>query len=328
MRAVEELLWALLSPSLLEDSLLPVVSDQECQSWFSTLQLSSLRPELLEKSLVEFLSSKRRTGRLGNAFEDLLEFGLTHLLHVERFSRGVAIREGRETIGELDFLFAWPGFQVASFEHWEAAVKFYMCIAPAPEMATDARFFVGQALLDRLDLKLDLTFQRQLLLPHDPRALETLKQRGYDGPIRSRAFFKGRLFYPLAWQGKDIPIPRSVSNRHERGWWLAWDRDQALESLRTQVVKYSEFGWLLIPKSHWLLPRARQELSSDLILSDEGLSSSLEQHFSESDNALQIACMRREADGGWVECAGPEALGRGMVLKPGWPNSQSDMSSA
>ncbi len=319
---IANLRWVMESPGLLAESAGPVVTDAECER-FSELAASRSVHLLSDPDALEtFLLEHRKSGRLGNLFESLLQFWLEELLAVREVAAGVAIREGGATRGELDFVFRWPEGGV---EHWEAAVKFFMCVVPTSELAVRAESFVGQALVDRLDRKLELSLKKQLPLASHPRAREILAERGFAGSIRSRLFFKGRLFYPLAWEWRHVAAPPEVSPRHERGWWISWEGVSSLEQLieadRRAFGTPCPRAWVLLGKERWM-GRVSEPSESLELLDDQQLRNRLDHHFQASTNAVQIARVEKLEDGSWQEPEFTQGLGRGMILISGWPQER------
>jgi len=322
---LENLHWVMDSPGLLAEGAGPVVSDAECQR-FSERAASEWARLLSDPAALErFLLEHRKSGRLGNLFEALLRFWLERLLGVGELAQGIAIREGGATRGELDFVLRSPEGGV---EHWEAAVKFFMCIAPTSELAVRADSFVGQALVDRLDRKLELSLTRQLPLARHPKAQERLAELGFSGPIRSRLFFKGRLFFPLAWDWRNVIAPPEVSPHHERGWWISWEGESSLELLReadsaSASASGSSRAWVVLGKERWM-GRVSEPGGSSEVLDDRQLRERLESYFGASTNAVQLARVERLEDGSWQEPLFRQGLGRGMILISGWPHSVPD----
>jgi len=323
---LRDLEWVMRSPSLVLDHLgeFSTVTDTECA------QLSAAGygrfSELLHRPgpLIDFLAAHPRSGRLGNYFESLILFWLRELVKVPRIEQGIPVRvPGGKTLGELDFL--WEPQGSARVQHWEAAVKFYMCIASSPQEALRADSFVGQALLDRLDLKIQHSLEQQLPLARNAITREVLQARGWPESVESRLFMKGRLFYPLEWSWREVVGPREVSPRHLRGWWLAWDSGVALQKLiawsaaNERVEERALRRWLVLPKNRWLGPAISEEACTD----DE-VASRLDVHFLKTSNAVQLARVERSGAGPWVECDQQRGVGRGMVLMPGWPASASE----
>jgi hypothetical protein len=321
---LENLRWMMESPCLLAEESAPLVADSDCAAFLAQAAAEWSRLQAEPASLNEFIQLHRKSGRLGNLFEALLQFWLKRMLAVRDLVHGVAIREGGATRGELDFVFR---SSFGEIEHWEAAVKFFMCIAPVPELAVRADSFVGQALVDRLDRKLELSLKKQLPLAETLRAREVLAGLGFSGSIRSRLFFKGRLFYPLAWDWRRVAAPPEVSPRHERGWWISWEGESSISRLvEADRLAFGESGprvWVMLGKERWM-GRVSEPAGSSELLDDLQLRAKLDTHFASSTNAVQVARVEQLADGAWQEPAFETGMGRGMVLIPGWPNSVED----
>ncbi len=283
-----ELKWVMESPALLSREVADLVTDEECSAALSRFEPIAVPPK----------------PRLGDYFESLVVHWHRRLLGHESCVQGVPIRQGQSrTIGELDLVFeSSPG----ELEHWEVAVKFYMCIAPDPGRGLRLSDYVGQALRDRLDLKLAHLLDHQLPLARHPLVESALAARGLRGRIRSRLFMKGRLFYPVAWDWRGVKAPAEISKDHLRGWWMPWSAELSRKHL--QLAPDGE-KWAILEKPHWL---GGWRPGVDL-LDQRELEDRLGDHFSVSSNAVQLARIK----------AGVEIPGRGMILMPGWPDSVS-----
>ncbi len=300
-----DFLWSLQSPSLLDARWaagvgLGLVGDLDCARWVqeSRLNLESIKDRLVQPA---------KSGRLGDVFEGWIEIWLKEVLGFTEVRRGIQIPgPAGTTRGELDLVFN----RGQKLEHWEVAVKFYMCISPDTSGATELKNFVGQALKDRLDLKLEHLMTRQI-----PLGTAVLGQQ-----VDSRVLMKGRLFYPLEWQNEAIPVAREISPTHERGWWLAWDFAEGIENVSALRSAHA-CGWVILPKSRWLSSCVTAQEPE--VLDTAGLRMHLDQHFKQSDNALQVAQVARVASGEYRELpwnpSGFDGPRRLMVLKPNWP---------
>jgi hypothetical protein len=183
-------------------------------------------------------------------FEALLEAWFRFQYSPEVLLRNVRVpRTPRETLGELDLVFA-PGSDGAPADHWELSVKFYLCMAAAPEAAERESAFVGLMLRDRLDLKLRQLREKQVPLGQHPLALATLAERGVPAP-RSRALVKGMLFYPVAWKQEAVQLPSSVHPGHRRGSWCLASELQEVEERFAPGASLA--AWYPLPKERWLV---------------------------------------------------------------------------
>jgi hypothetical protein len=166
--------------------------------------------------------------RLGRYFERLVEAAL-RALDPLRLHHGVIIREGKQVVGELDFVFQLPGEDFA--RHWEVSCKYYL--------AFEGRY-LGLMTRDRIDLKLDRLMNHQLRLPERPATLARLAELGYPERVVSQAWVKGTLFYrESALEAIAMPPPPEVSPGHWRGSWS---------------LGVPEGQWVPLPKPRWLVP--------------------------------------------------------------------------
>lgn len=182
-----------------------------------------------------------RQGRLGSYFESLLDAWLAwpgNPLY-RRLHHGLAVRQDKLTLGELDFLVEERA--TGEVQHWEVAVKFYLGIAPGGSPSS----WVGPGQKDRLDLKLERLLRHQLPLADLPEARRLLADLALPSP-RPVALVRGRLFYPADACLADWR-PAAAAPGHGKGWWMP-----AAAFLR----RFSDAGlrWMRLPREHWLAP--------------------------------------------------------------------------
>jgi hypothetical protein len=176
--------------------------------------------------------------RLGIYFEDLVELSLRCRPGVSDVRRGIAIRENKRTLGELDFLFRNERGQQ---EHWEVAVKFYLYHReqdPNPDLC-----FLGPRTVDRMDRKVHRMRDHQLPLPMTPPAMECL---GLGGPSQSKALVRGRLFYPLEMDWRECHVDTISAPDHLRGWWTPLSSLAQIPSAEHYLV-VRKCDWLTCP---------------------------------------------------------------------------------
>lgn len=186
---VRRLAWLVGAPGLL-DAADPRYAGRLVADAWGAAQLASAAAWLAELdrrpgALHDYLAIRPAT-RLGRMAEQLLEFWLRRAPGFEFLEANRRARRGRQVVGEYDLLFRAPG---GAFCHWEATVKFYLQVDPRAGLSG----FVGTLIHDRLDLKLDKLFDRQLRLPESDPELAA----HYGAQPHSRAFIRGRLFYAL-----------------------------------------------------------------------------------------------------------------------------------
>ena len=232
---VRDLVWAVASPPL-------VVADQATCQWYTAdwyrqqaLASSGLfadaeqYPDALESAVA---ADKDR--RLGKYFETLWAYWLQHSAHYDIVARNLAIRDGSDTLGELD-LVVFDKIQRRTW-HWELAVKFYLGTGSGRQQAQ----WLGPNQRDRLDRKLAHLRQRQSQLSQQPRAREVLADQGI-AIDACGVILKGRLYYPLFAAGARPPA--GASAEHIRAHWC---RFSDLAHTEPQLQ------WLPLPGSGWL----------------------------------------------------------------------------
>lgn len=305
--AVRDLDWALSSPPLLTapsreirwlDSTWSRQVHAESRDWLAALDRD---PSPLLAAL-----ATRRDPRLGSYFEGLLAFWLAwpENPHYRLVGRNLAVREGRRTLGELDFLV--QDRDSGELQHWEVAVKFYLGTAPGGAH----EHWQGPGLKDRLDLKVRHLIAQQLRLGERPETRRLLRQTGLpDHPPRPVCLLKGRLFYPPGASLADW-APRHAAPDHLHGWWMPWD---------TFLAHYADspLRWQPLPREHWLTPvKGGGKVDGDRAVPIGDALPVLP--FIET---LQRSADNRAAAVIGVAPATGEEITRGFVTPPDWPGT-------
>jgi hypothetical protein len=174
---VRELAWLIASaPLFLEQNAL---NEQGCSQEFSEIidWLSALdhNPEPLFAHLNQIKSN-----RLGYRFEGLLAFWIISRTDHEIVKQNWQLIHNKTTIGEIDLLIRAKN----KIEHWEAAMKFYL--------AYNGKWY-GPNSIDRLDIKSDLLFNKQLKLSQNPITQSLLSDAAIN-ISKSKVWAKGILF--------------------------------------------------------------------------------------------------------------------------------------
>ncbi len=297
---VRDLAWVIGSPGLLDKTWTAYAGHVVDDAWCRT-QLNASAQWLAElnnepRNLHDFIT-QHPTRRLGQYFESLIAFWLAHIPDTQVIARNLQVQNGQRTVGEYDFLFRDAEGNIC---HWETAVKFYLQAEPLPEQ----RAFIGLAVRDRLDIKLNRVFQHQLQLGHTPAGCAALPT----GIVlkKTQAFIKGYLFYPVTQAGKySIPIIPGVSNNHLSGWWIR----HPVGSL-PQITPDSY--WTILPRLRFLAPvRLNAEAS---VMEQAEICAALDAHFAVSDESVQVIELQRDRDNSWREAT------RGFVMCSKWPD--------
>jgi uncharacterized protein len=200
-------------------------------------------------SFLEPFLAENGPPRLGRYAERLLEFYL-RFGPLHRFiASNLPIRRGANdrtqidhtTIGEIDFLVETPRGEA---EHWELAVKYFLCAADGPIATSDD--FVGPDRAEVMTGKLAKLFDRQLgNTPPAPYA---------DRTWRPRAFTRGWMFY-----AGDPPRCDLLAASHLRGRWVG----------RSDASALPEGRYVLVPRTAWMgAPDDARIQSRDALLAD------------------------------------------------------------
>ena len=293
---VRDLAWVIASPVLLHGDMAdrPSFSGQACDEAF----LSAL-PKLEELDadptpLLDYLE-KLPGHRVGRYFEALTNYWLRRLTSFDVVTNNLQLRSGKQTLGEIDFLFR-DGEQLV---HWEAAVKYYLQLKPGCE----DHEFIGPNTADNLASKLGRLFEKQL--PRSTPENLALALGPLDGAdsIRRQAFVKGWLFYHCL-ETSPGELPNHLNPDHLKGFWSRHGEDELPENS-------PETLWSLIAKPYWLAPMMLDD--PETLLTRHQLTQLLESHFNTRESPLLVAQLQQ--DGSVYH----EVL-RGFVVPPRWPH--------
>lgn len=277
---VRNLAWLLAGPGLL---------DRHDDYWRRHSLPAACLPPTLGEALLRLDSTPaplhrwiegELEGRLGRYAERLWEYGFAFLCGARLLARGLAIKEGARTVGELDFLVEWPTEGVV---HIETAFKLYL----AADAAADPSQFVGPNPNDCLADKLNRLREHQLPLASSTLALAQMPMPA----ARSVACVGGWLFHREA----SVNAVPEVSRQHARGWWRRPDE-----------------GWPVSPDSRiamlqrlqWIAPVHANTASWP---QDEALAQ-VRLHFAHSHKPLLLA-----------ELGPGGEISRGVIVPAGWP---------
>jgi len=311
--SVRDLVWAMASPSLFIQSS-AVVPDAYCQSVLSQYRQWWMQLDREPTLLTQWLE-RNKYSRLGIYFEHLIEFWLTHCIARGYLASHVRLYQGKQTLGELDFLFMSEN-QILL--HWETAVKFYLYY----QDENGNIVWYGPNAIDRLDIKLTRMKNHQLRLFETEQGEELLRQLhqklNFDH-VQTQAFVKGYLFYPLTKEGwnRQSQSPE-VSPHHLRGWWC-YQHD--LKNLVNSMQFSDKFRWLIVSRAHWLAPQRVAVAQQNKLLQFHELQLRLLDHFRHSEQAVLVTQMQQFDEKYWREYS------RGFVVAPAWPGLTSSHRS-
>ncbi len=263
--SVRDLAFLLLSPPLLHPAhprwhgAVQVFSEAELRVWRSWLLVQDMAPAALERYLAQMHDGQSASNlRLGHYAEHLLAFALSNApqeLSITLLARNVPLRSKngtRDTLGELDFVLERQGH----VEHWELAVKFYLCagtksledfVSPAALGAPKTTELNPKARHDTLAYKLAHVFDKQLALQAMLSEADA-PEFNFTAPItKSFAYLRGWLFYPGFAAGlspASTPAAWGLHPQHPHGIWLR----------QAQAAELKAGSWMELPRLGWLSP--------------------------------------------------------------------------
>ncbi len=242
---VRDLVWALLSPSLINSN---NANHNPSPRWFvEAYRLIEPHLQSLERddgTLVEYLNTHSQH-RLGLYFERLWSYWLQHNGRYQMLAQNLQVIKDNQTLGEFDLIV--HDTAADQIEHWELAVKFYLGISPLWE----TNHWFGTHTKDRLDLKHCHLVDKQLLLSETHPGRQTCAQHGWQIQQR-RLLCKGRLYYPWSTFTDHIPeLPPCIDPPHLKGYWLTQT------AFRTQSTLQAGAKYLWLDKTEWLVHKSR-----------------------------------------------------------------------
>lgn len=299
-RQVRDLAWVLASPPLLQLARTRTASGHAvrwlnlawCDSAFQTSLQWLHELDRHPAPLLQALSG--RDGRLGHYFENLLAFWLSWQGNplYRLVYRGLAVRSQHRTIGELDFLV--EDQRSGQLQHWEVAVKFYLGTRPDGQY----RHWLGPALQDRLDLKVERLLRHQLELPFTLEGASLLRDLGLP-QTEPVCLLKGRLFYP---SGADVAAwsPTAATPGHLQGWWMPMDH------FLHRYAGNGSVSWIQLPKEHWLTT-----IDARVSIGDAERATPFVERLAQSSDNRAIAVIGLDDQ--------HNEITRGFITPPGWP---------
>lgn len=217
---VRDLLWVVNSPAFVEGD--DVAADRALSS-----------NEVDASHLESFLNGPGEgEHRVGRYFERLLGYWFRHVRNVEMVASGMQIKDGKRTVGEIDFLYRDEGDQLV---HCEASVKFFLHLAGHTPSE-----FPGPNATDNYERKTAKLFDKQL----------RVSEEHVPDVDRREGFVKGIMFYRgNAADSLLLPteLPERLPARHGRGQWMRESELEVLGSLGDVVFAIAD-------KPHWLAP--------------------------------------------------------------------------
>lgn len=280
-QAINDLIWAINSPSLIANEYLNSRQEIELHHERQPVKASDISRE----HFGDFLEAVQDR-RVGRYFERLILYWLVSVRQVEMVAHGLQIRDGSQTLGEIDFLFL---DERNLLNHWEVAVKFYLY---DPHHFKNGSHYLGPNANDNFEAKTKRIFEHQLLQ----------SQRDFQEVAVRRGFVKGRIFYPIEMVGEPT-TPDNLAENHLTGWWM---RDSELDQLQRSNSVYR-----VREKPHWL--DGGQALGGALQMPNEFVRQ-LRGHFAHAGYPVYVSEYRLAADG-------MRESSCGFIVPDSWPNN-------
>jgi hypothetical protein len=295
--SVRDLAWTLIAPPLLLDAQWLQRHPLAGSRWaHEPAKLADwLRQLDKDASTLETWLARSSNRRLGLYYEKFWQFAVQNAPDVQLLAANVAIRQGANTLGEMDLL----SRDGDGDHHTELACKFFL--GPEHACASEPLNWLGPSGQDRLGLKLAHLRQRQLTLSSRSEAQTTLANLNIQA-VQAELWLGGYLFYP--WPS-GCAMPRGAHPQHLRGHWL-YRRQWPEFTAQTHPGR-----WQILPRSRWLAPaRADQASSFSLAQLTEQLQTS-----SHPPSPQLVAQLTLCADGDWHE------VQRLFVVSDDWPTA-------
>ncbi len=294
--SVRDLAWVIVSPTMLQahEARRPVFSTQDCSAAFAKA-LAKLQQ--LEEDPAPLLSYLEQFDghRVGRYFEALTHYWLQHLAGLEVVANNLQLRDGKQTVGEIDFLFR----ENEQLIHWEVAVKYYLQLVPDCE----EHEYTGPNTADNLASKTKRLFEEQLPRSTEQNLVRELGALDGTGSIKRQAFIKGWLFYH-GFPETPGTCPSSINPDHLKGFWIRHGEDKLPPQTQNAL-------WTLLKKPYWLAPKL--SATTNGLINRDQMELLLESHFNTKKSPLLVAQLELCASG-YLERL------RGFVVAPKWPN--------
>jgi hypothetical protein len=293
--AVRDLAWTLISPPLLRDAHWPQRHPLTASDWAQAPQQLADWLQHLDQDAHALDAWLARTSnrRLGLYYEKLWQFSLQAAPGVELLAANVAIRQGGQTLGEMDLLIR----DAHADHHIELACKFYL--GPQHCSGLDPANWLGPGGQDRLGLKLEHLRQHQLPLSSSQQGQAVLADWHVES-VQAELWLGGYLFYP--WPNS-CESPQGAHPGHLRGYWLHREQWPSFAAQTAQA------RWQVLPRSRWLAP-ARADTDDCLTLAQLALHL---QHSSDDRAPLLLVQLEQQAGGAWHE------VRRVFLVRDDWP---------
>lgn len=186
--------------------------------------------------------------RLGHQMEFIFKQLLDQCNAYELMVYNLPIKDGKRTIGEIDFILNEVTSQ--KLVHVELTYKFYII---NPEISEPVHRLMGPNKRDMFFTKMEKIKNEQFPLLHSPQGSAALKLLGMDHQyISHKACFKAQLFAPF---GNEKVGIRPLNKACIVGYWLHFDT--------FNTVEFNAYQFYIPFKAEWpMAPHSRVEWST------------------------------------------------------------------
>ncbi|GAB5565999.1 MAG: hypothetical protein Wins2KO_30620 [Winogradskyella sp.] len=206
-------------------------------------ELNNLKQLKLQSSFEEFKPKTSKKLRLGKWVEQFVSFLIQNQKKSELLAESIQIKNGKITIGELDFLYV----QNKNPIHLEVVYKFYL-YDTAKKYDNPLEHWIGPNRKDALTLKLDKLKEKQLPLLYHEACTEILKQLNLRlQNIKQYVHFKAQLFVPY-----NTNVNTSLNENCIVGFYLSIEQLDIFKNHLFYIP--TKLEWLVLPNDavNWL----------------------------------------------------------------------------
>jgi len=178
--------------------------------------------------------------RLGHQMEALFNQLVVRTFRYEILLHNLVIREGKKTIGEIDFIL--KDVETSKIIHVELTYKFYIIDTSISE---PIHRLIGPSRRDMFFTKMEKIKNQQFPLLHSVEGAKAMLDKGVNHrDIEHQCCFKAQLFIPLGISAVHI---RPLNKACIAGFWLRFDnfKTKEFESYQYYIPYKSE--WVVMP---------------------------------------------------------------------------------
>ena len=181
---------------------------------------------------------------LGRRIERFFEFYINQSKKYDLIKSNLQIIKDKKTLGELDFIIYDRKAQ--KYLHIEQIYKFYLY---DPSLSNEIDRFIGPNQNDTLSKKIAKLKDQQFPILFKDETKEYLEDIDLNN-IEQKVCFKGNIYVPMDFQGKDIPI---INNSCIKGFYVIYE-----EFLNQRYFR--EYAYYLPPRNDWICDNNSNEI--------------------------------------------------------------------